>query len=54
MERFQVMSFEVWPQMWTTDMDVGHGHWRRGSQTPCGSSALGWLITDVAVNSRQV
>lgn len=32
-ERFHVMSFEVWPQMWTTDMNVGDGHWKRGSKT---------------------
>ena len=30
MERFQVMSFEVWPQMGTTDTNVGIGHWRPG------------------------
>lgn len=24
-ERFQVMSFKVWPQMWTLDMNVGDG-----------------------------
>lgn len=28
-----VMSFEVWLQIWSTDMNVGDGHWRRGSKT---------------------
>lgn len=28
MEKFEVRSFEVWPQMWSTDVNVGDGHWR--------------------------